>query len=179
MKKTIRVRGVILLVVLAMLVVGMAVATGCAEDEPATVEPTETEEPAATEAEAVDAEAVLEESCALCHDLSRVYLQSDATDWADVITRMDAEHSKQQPGDQTLLTLEQQDAIIAFMKTRTQSAGEAVVREKCVTCHELSNITSQAQGADWSAIIDRMMAEHDASLTEAEQQDALNFLQGE
>ena len=179
MNKRIEARTFVVLSILVLMMVGMIAAAGCAEEAPATVEPTEAEEPAVSEPEAVDAQVALEESCTLCHDVSRIYLQSDATDWVDVIERMDAEHSKTQPGSESLLTAEQRDAIIAFMKTRTQSAGEVVVREKCVTCHELDNITSQAQGADWQAIIDRMIDEHDASLTEAEQQDALNFLQGQ
>lgn len=175
-----RSRLIIVLTVLAMLF-AMLTIVGCASEEPieepgGTEEPTgETEEPAA---EAPDAQTVLETSCVLCHDTSRIYLASDATDWAATIARMNAEHSKTHPGDAPLLTVEQEQEIIDFMKSRTQSAGEVVVREKCVTCHEFDNITSQAQGADWASIIDRMIDEHDASLSEQEQQDALNFLQG-
>lgn len=181
MSKRIEARIFVVLSVLALMIVGMLTAAGCA-DEASVNEPAETVEPAESEPEApaeIDAQAVLEESCTLCHDASRIYLQSDATDWEDVIERMDVEHSKTQPGSESLLTAEQRDAIVAFMKSRTQSAGEVVVREKCVSCHELDNITKQAAGADWSTIIERMVAEHDASLTEQEQQDALNFLQGE
>lgn len=164
----------------------MLTIVGCASEEPAE-EPAASEEPAEepsgeTEepaAEIPDAQVVLEEQCTLCHEASRIYLASDATDWAATIERMNAEHSKTHPGDAALLTAEQEQQIIEFMKTRTQSAGEVVVRDKCVTCHDLDNITRQAQGADWTAIIDRMIAEHDAALSEGEQQDALNFLQGQ
>ncbi|MHB1018497.1 MAG: hypothetical protein ACYCXR_08585 [Coriobacteriia bacterium] len=174
-------RLIIVLTVLAMLF-AMLTIVGCASEEPdVSDEPTEepsgdTDEPVA---ETPDAQAVLEESCVFCHDTSRIYLASDATDWAATIERMNAEHSKSHPGDAPLLTVEQEQAIIDFMKSRTQSEGELVVREKCVTCHELDNITRQAQGADWEEIIDRMIEDHDASLTEQEQQDALNFLQGQ
>lgn len=155
---------------------------GCASEEPdVSDEPTEepsgdTDEPAA---ETPDAQTMLEESCVFCHDTSRIYLASDATDWQATIERMNAEHSKTHPGDAPLLSVEQEQAIIDYMKSRTQSAGEVVVREKCVTCHEIDNITRKAQGADWASIIDRMIEEHDASLSEQEQQDALNFLQGQ
>ena len=176
---------IIVLTVLAMLFAMLSI-DGCVSDEPAE-EPAASEEPAEEPsgdidepaAETPDAQAVLEQSCVSCHDTSRIYLASDATDWSSTIERMNAEHSKTHPGDAPLLSVEQQQAIIDFMKTRTQSDGEVVVREKCVTCHELDNITRQAQAADWSAIIDRMIEEHDASLTEQEQQDALNFLQGQ
>lgn len=170
-----------MLLVLGLLMFGMVATSGCDKDEPATG-PTGSDTPAAETPDSpppVDAEAALEDACAQCHDLSRVYLQSDATDWADVISRMDAEHAKSHPGDAALLTVEQRDAIIAFMKTRTQSVGEVVVREKCVTCHELTNLTKQTQGADWTAIMDRMVTQHGAQLTEQEQQDALNFLMGQ
>ncbi|MHB1016629.1 MAG: hypothetical protein ACYC2X_01880 [Coriobacteriia bacterium] len=176
-----RSRLIIVLTVLAMLF-AMLTIVGCASEEPDVAdEPTEepsgdTDEPAAG---APDAQTVLETSCVFCHDANRIYLASDATDWEATIERMNAEHSKTHPGDAPLLAVEQEQAIIDFMKTRTQSAGEVVVREKCVTCHELDNITRQAQGADWEAIIDRMIGDHDASLTEQEQQDALNFLQGQ
>ncbi|MHB8805933.1 MAG: hypothetical protein ACYC7C_12005 [Coriobacteriia bacterium] len=176
-----RSRLIIVFTVLAMLF-AMLTIVGCASEEP-TEEPTGTEEPAGESeepaAEAPDAQTVLEQACVACHDASRIYLASDATDWAATIERMNAEHSKTHPGDAPLLSVEQEQAIIDFMKSRTQSAGEVVVREKCVTCHELDNITNQAQGADWSAIIDRMIDEHGASLTEQEQQDALNFLRGQ
>jgi cytochrome c5 len=170
------------LAVLVILLFGAFSVAGCASEEPAE-EPGEAEEPAEEPEEPaageVDAELALEEACALCRDLNRIYLQSDATDWEDVIERMDAEHAKSHPGDATLLTVEERDAIIEFMKTRTISAGEQVVREKCVECHDLANITRQAQGADWASIIDRMISQHGAELTEQEQQDALNFLMGQ
>lgn len=169
--------------ILAMLFAMLAFA-GCASEEPAVEEPAAeepaAEEPAAEEpvAETSDAQTVLESACTACHDVSRIYLASDATDWSATIERMSAEHSKTHPGGESLLSVEQEQAIIDFMKSRTQSEGEQVVREKCVTCHELDNITRQAQGADWASIIERMIEEHDAQLTEQEQQDALNFLQG-
>jgi len=178
-------KGIIVLTLVTMLIVGALAIGGCSSDEPVT-EPDTTGESTGSDSGSdtpatgsVDAEAILEQQCTLCHDASRIYLQSDATDWADVIDRMNAEHSKTQPGSEELLSAEQQQALIDFMKSRTQSAGEKVVREKCVECHDLTNITKQAQGTDWSSVIDRMVDEHDASLTEAEQQDALNFLRGQ
>lgn len=181
----VRSRLIIILTVLAMVSAAFAV-VGCTSDEPAD-EPTGSEEPAEEPADEVeepatpsaDAETVLEEQCTLCHDTARIYPASDATDWSATIERMNEEHSKTHPGDAPLLSVEQEQAIIEFMKSRTLSVGEEVVRDKCVTCHELDNITRQVQGADWVEIIDRMVEEHGAALTEQEQQDALNFLQGQ
>jgi hypothetical protein len=118
--------------------------------------------------------------CALCHPLARIYLQPVATDWAVVIDRMNANHAKTfgQSG-WTELTPARKTAIVEFMKSRTRSAGEFVVRGKCTKCHALTNLTKQAQGADWTAIIDRMIKKHGAKLTTAEQQDAINFLKGQ
>lgn len=170
-----------------MLLLGSFALAGCSgddtADEPDTTQ-TDTDtttgsDSGSTVTESMDAETILAEACALCHDLNRIYLASDATDWDATIQMMSEEHSKTHPGGDNFLTAEQEQLIIDFMKSRTVSAGEQVVREKCVECHELTNITKQAQGTDWSSVIDRMIDEHDASLTEAEQQDALNFLRGE
>ena len=94
---------------------------------------------------------------------------------------MDANHAKTFGNTigQSGLTPARRDAIIAFLKSRTCSAGELIVRDKCTKCHALTNLTKQAQGAEWAAIVDRMIKTHGASLTTAEQQDAINFLKGQ
>jgi len=178
---------IIVLVVFAMFMFAAFSTAGCSGNDATTdtsTTQTDTQATSGTDSgsstvQTADAETILKEACSLCHELSRVYLASDATDWEATINKMIDEHSRTQPGSETLLTPEQEQAIIDFMKSRTMSAGELVVRDKCVECHDLTNITKQAQGTDWSSIIDRMVDEHGASLTEAEQQDALNFLRGE
>jgi len=179
------------LLVIAALMLFTAALAGCSADEdvstPATsnevaAEETTVDNGVSAASSSIDGQAVIEGACTQCHTVARIYLQSDATDWSAVIDRMDEQHTlmfESNLTDGAGLTPERRAAIIEFMKTRTKSEGELVVREKCVTCHALTNITQQAQGADWANIVDRMVQQHDASLTVEEQQAAVNFLQGQ
>lgn len=182
-------RGAAVVVAMVLLAVGAMSVSACTSKTPtsssdqAPPSTTAPSSPATTPAtETIDAEAIVSGQCGLCHPLSRIYLQPDATDWAAVLDRMDVNHSNASPtGGATWqdLTPERKAAIVEFLKTRTLAEGELVVRDKCTKCHELSNITKQAVGADWSAIVDRMIKKHGAKLSVSEQQSAVNFLQGD
>lgn len=169
---------------LCVLIVAMLAVAGCstAEEEP-TSEPPATETPSAPEPEAPspapaeDAQAIIEEQCTLCHSIATVYLPPDATDWETLVETMDERHISGYGGDP--MPAERKAAVVEFMKTRTHSVGEDVVREKCVTCHDLGNITKQARDVDWVSLVNTMVEEHGADLTVEEQQDAVNFLKGE
>lgn len=174
-------------VIFVVLLAAALIATGCAQQEPAKAPTTTTETavaptpaPALTPEAADEAATILEQQCTLCHSLNRIYLLPSTTDWAAVIDRMDVNHAKAFPnGIAQILTPGQREAIIEFMKSRTASAGELVVKAQCATCHALTNLTTQAQGTDWSAIIKRMIAKYGASLTVTDQQNAVNFLNGQ
>lgn len=165
---------------LLTLFAAVMLTTGCARDESTMHETSSETEPAESSgdtASGLGTAQVIEEQCTLCHALARVYLQPDASDWEAIIERMDENHvagygAQPMPADRKA-------AIVEFMKSRTISEGEQIVREKCTTCHELSNITKQAQDVDWVTIVNRMIDEHGASLTVEEQQSAINFLKGQ
>jgi mono/diheme cytochrome c family protein len=168
----------------AFLAMGLAV-VGCTSPTSNTTAPTgstssapqappsssTTSAPAAT-----DAQAVLKQQCGLCHSLDRIYLQPDSTDWAAVIARMDANHSKTFATGWAEMSAAKRQEIITFLQSRTMSAGEKLVRQKCVTCHPLTNITVQASGTDWSAIVDRMITKYGASLTANDKEAIVAFL---
>lgn len=168
-------------VVLLAMSVSLFTMTACSADEPVetAVESPATEPPADSSLTPEDAQIAMEESCSVCHDINRVYLQPDATDWPAVIDAMVTGHGAYLSMHGSEITDDQLDSIIDFLKTRTYSEGEQVVREKCTSCHELSNITKQAQDVDWVSIVNRMVGEHEASLTLEEQQSAINFLKGQ
>jgi cytochrome c2 len=128
---------------------------------------------------ATDAETILKQQCGMCHSLDRIYLQPDSTDWAAVIARMDANHSKTFSSGWADMSAAKRQEIITFLKSRTMSAGEKLVREKCVTCHPLTNITVQASGTDWSTIVDRMIKTYGASLTANDKEAIVAFLSGQ
>lgn len=193
MRRWFEVKKVYLLAVAAVLALGVLPLSACSSekqtDAPATSDVAADEDGVAAGGEdadsapsAIDGQAVLEASCAQCHTTALIYLQPDATDWDGIIDRMDEKHAEMFESnltDSVGLTPERRAAIVEFMKSRTHTQGEQVVRDKCVGCHDLSNITKQAQDADWQSIVDRMIDEHDASLTVEEQQSAVNFLRGE
>jgi len=175
-----------ILVLLAMSVLLLAM-TACSTDEPVETgaESPEAESSADSKSGAdpaltpEDAQTAMEESCSVCHDINRVYLQPDATDWAAVIDAMVTGHGAYVSMHGSEITDDQMAAIVDFLKTRTMSDGEKVVRDKCATCHSLDNLTKQAKDADWSTIVNRMIEQHGATLTTEEQQSAINFLKDE
>ncbi|MHB1017639.1 MAG: hypothetical protein ACYC2X_07115 [Coriobacteriia bacterium] len=193
MSEWFEVKKVCLLAAAVVMALGVLPLSACSDEEsvdaPATSDVAVNEdgvvdggEDADSAASAIDGQTVLEASCTQCHTTALIYLQSDATDWNAIIDRMDEKHTEMFESNLTDgvgLTPERRAAIVEFMKSRTHTQGEQVVRDKCVGCHDLSNITKQAQDADWQTIVDRMTDEHDASLTGEEQQSAVNFLRGE
>jgi cytochrome c5 len=175
MKKLLRVSLMMLLV--ALLSVSMVFVTGCsADEEPATQEPAQepTEEPAAEEpAEepaVAEGEEVLEGACTSCHDVTRIYLQTEMTDWNNVVATMETAHG-------AVLTDEEKATITEFLESRNPSEAEVVIQGKCTTCHDVSRIYSQPAGANWESILDTMMTVHGAELTEAEQKAVLDYLE--
>lgn len=55
-------------------------------------------------------------------------------------------------------------------------SGETVVQEKCTTCHEIAIVDQQPSDVDWDDMIDRMIEEYDAEITEAEKAAAIEYL---
>lgn len=174
MKKLLRVSLIMMLV--ALLSVSLVFVTGCSaeeepSEEPAAEEPAQepAEEPAATEVP--DGEAAVEGACTSCHDVTRIYLQTEMTDWNNVIATMETAHG-------AVLTDEEKATIAEFLESRNPSEGEVVIQGKCTTCHDVSKIYSQPTGTNWESILDRMMTVHGAELTEAEQAAVLDYLEG-
>lgn len=55
-------------------------------------------------------------------------------------------------------------------------SGETVVQEKCTTCHEITVVEQQPSDVDWDGMIDRMINEYDAEISEAEKAAAIEYL---
>jgi len=55
-------------------------------------------------------------------------------------------------------------------------SGETVVQEKCTVCHEITIVEQQPSDVDWDDMIDRMINEYDAEITEAEKAAAIEYL---
>ncbi len=158
-----------------MLAATTLMATGCSKEEPA--EEPAVEEPAEQSAEepaeepaVADGEEVLEGACTSCHDVTRIYLQTEMTDWNKVIATMETAHG-------AVLTDEEKTKIAAFLESRNPSQGETVIQGKCTTCHDVSKIFSQPSGTNWEGILDTMIDVHGAVLTEEEQAAALDYLE--
>ena len=158
-----------------MLAATTLMATGCSKEEPAeepaVEEPAEepTEEPAEEPAVA-EGEEVLEGACTSCHDVTRIYLQTEMTDWNNVIATMETAHG-------AVLTDEEKTQIAAFLESRNPSEGETVIQGKCTTCHDVSKIFSQPSGTNWEGVLDTMIDVHGAVLTEEEQAAVLDYLE--
>ncbi|MEL7666605.1 MAG: hypothetical protein AAGU73_00170 [Actinomycetota bacterium] len=158
-----------------MLAATTLMATGCSKEEPAeepaVEEPAEepTEEPAEEPAVA-EGEEVLEGACTSCHDVTRIYLQTEMTDWNNVIATMETAHG-------AVLTDEEKTQIAAFLESRNPSEGETVIQGKCTTCHDVSKIFSQPSGTNWEGVLDTMIDVHGAVLTEEEQAAVLGYLE--
>jgi len=156
-----------------MLAATTLMASGCSKEEPAeepAAEEPAVEEPAAEEPVAAEGEAVLEGACTSCHDVTRIYLQTEMTDWNNVIATMETAHG-------AVLTDEEKTQIAAFLESRNPSQGETVIQGKCTTCHDISKIIAQPSGTDWEGILDTMIDVHGAVLTEEEQAAALDYLE--
>lgn len=174
MKHVSRITLIMLLALILSLTAFMA--TGCSKEEPA--EEPAAEEPVveeladepAEEPAVADGEAVLEGACTSCHDVTRIYLQTEMTDWKNVINTMETAHG-------AVLTDEQKTQIAAFLESRNPSQGETVIQGKCTTCHDVSRIFSQPSGANWEGILNTMIEVHGAVLTEEEQAAALDYLE--
>ncbi len=158
-----------------MLAATTLMATGCSKEEPAeepaVEEPAEepTEEPAEEPAVA-EGEEVLEGACTSCHDVTRIYLQTEMTDWNNVIATMETAHG-------AVLTDEEKTQIAAFLESRNPSEGETLIQGKCTTCHDVSKIFSQPSGTNWEGVLDTMIDVHGAVLTEEEQAAVLGYLE--
>ena len=175
MKNLLRVSLLMLLV--AMLAATTVFATGCAKEEPAEEPAAEepAEEPAAEEpveepATEVAGEEVLEGACTSCHDVTRIYLQTEMTDWVNVIATMETAHG-------AVLTDEQKAAVAEFLESRNPSQGETVIQGKCTTCHDISKVIAQPSGTDWEGVLDTMIEVHGAVLTEEEQAAVIDYLE--
>jgi cytochrome c5 len=167
MNKALRTLSTVLIV--ALLAAIMLLGAGCSADEeepvtPPTEEPTE--EPAAEEPSA--GEELLAGACASCHDVTRIYLQNEMTQWADVINKMESAHG-------AVLTDQEKADVAAFLESRQQSVGEQLVRGKCTTCHDLDRVTA-LEDADWDAVVTSMVEAHGAVLTAQEQADVVAYL---
>lgn len=164
----------------AALLAAVWLCVGCApepessaEKEAVEAEVTETAEETESEDTAADEDvALMKEACGECHSVMRLYLQADTTDWDTVIASMNTAHG-------ATLTPEQSQTIAEFLKEREASAGEAVVKAKCNTCHVASKIEAKPADTDWAKVIETMSKTHKAALTEEEQELALEFLQAQ
>lgn len=111
------------LVVVALAAAAAFAFAGCAKKaEKTTTTPPAVEQPAvepeasepATDQPVVDqaeGEALVEGACTGCHDVQRIYNQTEYMDWVGTIARMKSAHG-------AVLTDEQEEKIAAFLESR-------------------------------------------------------------
>lgn len=173
-------RSKILAAVVVMLVLVAALSmAGCSAQE-ATQPPAQT--PPASENSSGDdvaqgGEALVEDKCSGCHATMRIYMPSYANepaggmDWADVIGRMKEIHG-------AVLTDVEVASIVDYLVKRTPTDAEALVKEKCTSCHDTTRIYNAAgDNTQWAEIITRMKEKHGAVLTDEEQATIIGFFQ--
>jgi len=114
-------------------------------------------------------EEALAGACTTCHDVTRIYLQSEMTQWSDVINKMESAHG-------AVLSDDEKAAIEEFLSSREPKVGEQLIQGKCTTCHGTENIYEAASDTDWQAVLDRMVETHGAELTAQEQADIIAYL---
>ncbi|MDY0341325.1 MAG: hypothetical protein RBS17_08970 [Coriobacteriia bacterium] len=166
----------LLMLVVAMLATITVFSTGCAKEEPVAEEPVE--EPVAEEpveepvVDIVAGEAVVNGTCSSCHDVTRTYLYmlNEGTDWDELVSTMEDAHG-------AVLTEQEKTAVVAFLESREPTEAETLIQGKCTTCHDMSQLYVEAYGPSWETILDTMVTEHGAELTEAEQQAVLDYLE--
>lgn len=173
MKTALRITATVLLI--ALVTALMLVGAGCAKKEGPAVtppvtptEPTEPTEPTQPTGQPTPGEEALAGACTSCHDVTRIYLQTEMTQWSSVIAKMEDAHG-------AVLTEQQKADVTAFLESRQQSEGEQLVRGKCTTCHDLERVTAM-ENADWEAVVKTMVETHKAQLTAQEQADVVAYL---
>jgi cytochrome c5 len=169
-------RTIATVLVVALVVALMLVGAGCkAKDEPTTPS-TGTTTPGAGSntgskpvGDATAGEEALAGACTTCHDVTRIYIQPEMTDWDGVVARMESAHG-------AVLTDQQKADIAAFLASRQPSVGEQLIQGKCTTCHNTTRIYEKGATADWDAILKKMVETHGAKLTAQEQADVAAYL---
>lgn len=164
---------IIALVLLAGLVAAlMLTSSGCSAAEEETPPPAEapapvegTDQPGETTA----GEEAVAGACTGCHDMTRIYLQPEMTDWYGIIIQMEEAHGAE-------LTDQEKADIEAFLASRQPTVGEQLVRGKCTTCHDTGRIYEQGDDVDWDAVLREMVDTHGAVLTPQEQADIVAYL---
>lgn len=160
-----------------MLVIGALLAVGCSSaEEPSGADTSTIEEPAPgvtpSTAQVADGEATVEGACAGCHEISRIFIQPEYTDWDAVVKRMQEAHA-------VVLTDEEVANVSAFLESRNPTDVEKLISVRCVGCHELANLYEQPADADWGAIVDRMITQNGAQMTTQERDAMVKYLSGE
>jgi cytochrome c5 len=108
-------------------------------------------------------------ACTGCHDMTRIYLQPEMTDWYGIIIQMEDAHGAE-------LTDQEKADIEAFLASRQPTVAEQLIRGKCTTCHDTDGIYDQGDDVDWDAVLQEMVETHGAVLTPQEQADIAAYL---
>ncbi|MHB1451875.1 MAG: hypothetical protein ACYCXR_08655 [Coriobacteriia bacterium] len=167
----------VIAVVLTALMVALLALGGCSTpaEEPAG-EQDAVETPAApVETDETDGEAVVENTCLECHSeiaftAASVGGPQEGMDWDMVVQRMEESH-------QVVLADDEASAVVRYLASREPSEAEALIAEKCTTCHDLERVYQAQDGRSWLDVVNRMTESHGLELTDEEQETILEFLE--
>lgn len=167
----------VIAVVLTALMAALLALGGCSAPaaEPAG-EQDAVEAPAApVETDGVDGEAVVENTCLACHSemaftAARFKAPQEGMDWDMIVSRMEESH-------QVVLADEEASAVVRYLASREPSEAEALIAEKCATCHDLERVYQAQDGRSWLDVVNRMTESHGLELSDEEQAVILEFLE--
>ncbi|MHB1137082.1 MAG: hypothetical protein ACYC1X_09875, partial [Coriobacteriia bacterium] len=94
----------------------------------------------------------------------------EGMDWDMVVQRMEESH-------QVVLADDEASAVVRYLASREPSEAEALIAEKCTTCHDLERVYQAQDGRSWLDVVNRMTESHGLELTDEEQETILEFLE--
>ena len=135
---------------------------------------------------------LLEEACANCHDLQRVFWQQKTKEgWEQAIARMLWRGAQLLPGEAEIIQnylVSDYNWDLSPSSSATpagagnaayplpEGSGKGLVAEACVGCHDLSRIVSQPRrGEEWRRIVQEMVS-LGTRLSEGEAETVIDYL---
>ncbi|MHB1018088.1 MAG: hypothetical protein ACYC2X_09425 [Coriobacteriia bacterium] len=167
----------VIAVVLTALMAALLTLGGCSApaEEPASGQDAVETPAAPVETDEADGEAVVKNTCLECHSemaftAARLRAPQEGMDWDMIVSRMEETH-------QVVLADDEANAVVQYLASREPSEAEAVIAEKCTTCHDLERVYQAQDGRSWLDVVNRMTESHGLELTDEEQATILEFLE--
>ncbi|MBN2847442.1 MAG: hypothetical protein JXP72_03210 [Coriobacteriia bacterium] len=164
-------------VLVTVLMTALLVAGGCAapdeepaDDQSSVASPTEPDAPAGADGEGVARNTCLECHSTMAFTAARLKAPQEGMDWDMIVQRMEESH-------QVVLADDEASAVVQYLASREPSDAEALIAEKCATCHDLERVYQAQDGSSWLDVVSRMQESHGLELTNEEQEAILGFLE--